>query len=81
MAESGYTLPVWVAAAARAALAQLVGEPFQEEQPLLLELEGAAAAQPVPVVAAAPAGEPPSPRLLQTTPPTEGQSQAEPASA
>ena len=57
MAESGYTLPVWVAAAARAALAQLVGEPFQEEQPLLLELEGAAAAQPVPVVAAAPLGE------------------------
>ena len=57
MAESGYTLPVWVAAAARAALAQLVGEPFREEQPMLLELEGAAAAQPVPVVAAAPLGE------------------------
>ncbi|WP_411869978.1 cobalt-precorrin-5B (C(1))-methyltransferase CbiD [Vulcanococcus limneticus] len=57
MAISGYTLPVWVAAAARAALAQLRGEPFQAEQPLLLEQEGAAGPQLVPVVAAAPLGE------------------------
>ena len=57
MAESGYTLPVWVTAAARAAVAQLLGDPFQAEQPLQLD---PAAAQPcveqVPVVAAAPLG-------------------------
>ena len=55
---SGYTLPVWVAAAARAAVAQLRGEPFQAEQPLPLDLsrpEGPL--QPVPVMAAAPLGD------------------------
>ncbi len=57
MAEGGYTLPVWVAAAARAALVQLRGEPFQAEQPLWLEPEGAAAPRPVPVVAVGPLGE------------------------
>ncbi|MEB3350975.1 MAG: cobalt-precorrin-5B (C(1))-methyltransferase CbiD [Cyanobacteriota bacterium] len=54
----GYTLPVWVAAAARAALTQLRGEPFQAEQ--LLQLTPSAPdqlPQAVPVLAAAPLGE------------------------
>ena len=54
----GYTLPVWVAAAARAAVEQLRGEPFSAEQ--LLPLDPAnpdAPLQPVPVVAAAPLAE------------------------
>jgi cobalt-precorrin-5B (C1)-methyltransferase len=47
----GYTLPVWLAAAARAALVALLGEPFEAQQPLLLS----------PAVAAAsPAGESPA---------------------
>lgn len=53
-ALSGYTLPVWVAAAARAALLQLQGEEFCSEQPLQLD-------QPqlelVPVQAVAPLGQ------------------------
>ncbi|MFY8148251.1 MAG: cobalt-precorrin-5B (C(1))-methyltransferase CbiD [Prochlorococcaceae cyanobacterium] len=55
-AATGYTLPVWLAAAARAALACLRGEPAEAEQPLLLE---AGASQPtaIPVEAAAPLGE------------------------
>jgi cobalt-precorrin-5B (C1)-methyltransferase len=58
MADSGYTLPVWVAAAARAAVAQLLGEPFQAEQPLQLDpCSGHPGLEPVPVVAAAPLGE------------------------
>ena len=54
----GYTLPVWVAAAARAALVQLRGDPFHADQPL--RLDPAAPDAPhrqVPVVAAAPLGE------------------------
>ena len=53
----GYILPVWVAAAARAALAQLLAEPFSTEQ--ALQLSPSAPDQPpqlVPVVAAAPLG-------------------------
>ncbi|MFO0015136.1 MAG: cobalt-precorrin-5B (C(1))-methyltransferase CbiD [Synechococcaceae cyanobacterium] len=53
----GYTLPVWVAAAARAALAQLRGEPFSDEQLLRLDPSDPAAEALVPVVAAAPLGE------------------------
>ncbi|MFM2158443.1 MAG: hypothetical protein RLZZ124_917 [Cyanobacteriota bacterium] len=63
MAFSGYTLPVWVAAAARAALGQLLEEPFAPQVPLWLDppesplegcaLAGAAPRQPVPVEAAA----------------------------
>ncbi|MFM7634616.1 MAG: cobalt-precorrin-5B (C(1))-methyltransferase CbiD [Cyanobacteriota bacterium] len=51
----GYTLPVWVAAAARAALQRLEGEPFTAEQRLLLDPFGAdgVSAVPVPVEAAA----------------------------
>jgi cobalt-precorrin-5B (C1)-methyltransferase len=54
----GYTLPVWVAAAARAAVTQLLGDRFCAEQPLPLD-----PAAPdgetvlVPVVAAAPLGD------------------------
>lgn len=51
----GYTLPVWVAAAARAALSALQGKPFAVDQPLGLDplsLEGATTL--IPVVAAAP---------------------------
>ena len=33
---SGYTLPVWLAAAARAAVGALVGEPFESQQTLRL---------------------------------------------
>jgi cobalt-precorrin-5B (C1)-methyltransferase len=58
MADNGYTLPVWVAAAARAALQQLRGEAFRPEQLLDLQSDGPAAGLvPVPVVAAAPLGE------------------------
>lgn len=62
----GYTLPVWVAAAARAAVAQLRGEPFQPEQPLQLPPPESPAGPPqaepaapllIPVVAAAPLAE------------------------
>ncbi len=53
MAE-GYTLPVWVAAAARAALLALQGTPFSADQPL--DLVEPAEVRPVPVVAAAPLG-------------------------
>lgn len=56
--NGGYTLPVWVAAAARAAVGQLRGDPLALEQPLQLD---AAAPQAtltlVPVQAAAPLGE------------------------
>ncbi|MEB3321785.1 MAG: cobalt-precorrin-5B (C(1))-methyltransferase CbiD [Synechococcaceae cyanobacterium] len=52
---SGLTLPVWVAAAARAALGALLGEPFRPRQRLqLLEPQGEAE---VPVGAAARLGE------------------------
>ena len=57
MADPGYTLPVWVAAAARAALGQLLAEPFVPRP--LLRLDSAASATdpaaltPVPVEAAA----------------------------
>jgi len=58
MADQGYTLPVWVAAAARAAVAQLRGEAFEAEQPLWLDPQASQASQTstvlVPVVAAAP---------------------------
>jgi len=65
MAETGYTLPVWVAAAARSALGQLLGEAFADVVPLQLDpeaadwlVEGVGAAErpflrPVPVEAAA----------------------------
>jgi cobalt-precorrin-5B (C1)-methyltransferase len=53
----GYTLPVWVAAAARAALVQLRGEPFSGEQPLRLDPSDPTAEALVPVVAAAPLGD------------------------
>jgi cobalt-precorrin-5B (C1)-methyltransferase len=58
MADSGYTLPVWVAAAARAALGQLRGDPFQQQQPLQLDPAAPGLApELVAVVAAAPLGE------------------------
>ncbi len=47
----GWTLPVWLAAAARAALGCLLRQPFRAEQPL--ELLEPAGLQPVPVRAAA----------------------------
>jgi cobalt-precorrin-5B (C1)-methyltransferase len=59
MEAGGYTLPVWVAAAARAALGQLLGEPFTPQQRLWLDpaasqLNAAGLEpQPVPVEAAA----------------------------
>jgi cobalt-precorrin-5B (C1)-methyltransferase len=53
-AAAGWTLPVWLAAAARAALVALRGEDFTSHQPLQLEPGGAP--QPVPVLAAAPLG-------------------------
>ena len=53
MEASGYTLPVWVAAAARAALGQLLGEPFAAQQQLWLDppdaLRVAAQPEPTPV--------------------------------
>ena len=39
MAAPGYTLPVWVAAAARAALGQLLGDAFAPQVPLWLDPE------------------------------------------
>ena len=48
---AGYTLPVWMAAAARAALQLLCGEAAQPLQPL--QLAAAAEPEPVPVQAAA----------------------------
>ncbi|MFM8525114.1 MAG: cobalt-precorrin-5B (C(1))-methyltransferase CbiD [Cyanobacteriota bacterium] len=54
----GYTLPVWVAAAARAAVIALQGKPFSAEQPLQLDLQAPEdSPSPIPVVAAAPLGE------------------------
>jgi cobalt-precorrin-5B (C1)-methyltransferase len=53
----GYTLPVWLAAAARAALIHLRGEPGTRNQPLWLEpaaIGAGAQPQPVPVEAVAP---------------------------
>ncbi len=56
--RGGYSLPVWVAAAARAAVGQLRGDPFTAEQPLQLDPSAPGrSAEPVPVVAAAPLGE------------------------
>lgn len=52
LSTPGWTLPVWLAAAARAALIALRGEAFTPHQ--LLELEPGAAPQPVPVLAVAP---------------------------
>ncbi|MGB5133970.1 MAG: cobalt-precorrin-5B (C(1))-methyltransferase CbiD [Prochlorococcaceae cyanobacterium] len=52
MAETGFTLPVWTAAAARAALQGLRGELVDLQQPLRLDEEGEL--QPVPIEAAAP---------------------------
>ena len=60
MAASGYTLPVWVAAAARAALGQLLGQPFAAQVPLWLDppeagpVAAGTPATPVAVEAAAP---------------------------
>ncbi|MFM8937024.1 MAG: cobalt-precorrin-5B (C(1))-methyltransferase CbiD [Vulcanococcus sp.] len=53
MAASGYTLPVWVAAAARAALGQLLAEPFAAEPLLQLDPGGGGRPTPMPVQAAA----------------------------
>jgi len=53
----GYTLPVWVAVAARAALGVLRGEPSQSAWALDLLQAPGAPAQPVPVRAAALIGE------------------------
>ncbi|MEI8249827.1 MAG: cobalt-precorrin-5B (C(1))-methyltransferase CbiD [Synechococcus sp. ELA057] len=54
----GYTLPVWVAAAARAALGQLLEDRFDGDLPLRLDPAAPdALLRPVPVVAAAPLGD------------------------
>jgi cobalt-precorrin-5B (C1)-methyltransferase len=45
----GFTLPVWVAAAARAALLRLLGEPFQVRQPLVLDFGAGPNTTPTPV--------------------------------
>jgi cobalt-precorrin-5B (C1)-methyltransferase len=45
----GFTLPVWVAAAARAALLRLLGEPFLAQQPLVLDLSAGPNTTPTPV--------------------------------
>ncbi len=56
--RGGYSLPVWVAAAARAAVGQLRGDPFRAEQPLQLDPSAPERpVEPVPVVAAAPLGD------------------------
>jgi cobalt-precorrin-5B (C1)-methyltransferase len=55
MAETGFTLPVWFAAAARAALLGLLGEPWRASQPL--ELAPGAEPTAVPVEAVAPLAE------------------------
>lgn len=55
--SGGYTVPVWLAAAARAALIHLRGEPCTRTQPLWLDptaLAAGAQPQPVPVEAVAP---------------------------
>lgn len=56
-ATAGYTVPVWLTAAARAALVILLGQPWQRHQPLWLHPDAAAAGElpaRVPVLAAAP---------------------------
>ena len=56
-ATAGYTVPVWLTAAARAALVTLLGQPWQRHQPLWLHPDAAAAGElpaQVPVQAAAP---------------------------
>ena len=56
-ATGGYTVPVWLTAAARAALVILLGQPWQRHQPLWLHPDAAAAGElpaRVPVQAAAP---------------------------
>lgn len=50
--SAGWTLPVWTAAAARAAVLSLRGDAVERQQPL--QLEPGAEPQPVPVLAAAP---------------------------
>ncbi len=50
--SAGWTLPVWMAAAARAAVLSLRGDAVERQQPL--QLEPGAEPQPVPVLAAAP---------------------------
>ncbi len=56
--RGGYSLPVWVAAAARAAVGQLSGDSFTAEQPLQLDPSAPdRPAEAVPVVAAAPLGD------------------------
>ena len=55
--SGGYTVPVWLAAAARAALIHLRGEPSTRTQPLWLDpttVGAGAQPQPVPVEAVAP---------------------------
>jgi len=52
----GYTLPVWVCAAARAALQVLAGQGFAAEQPLQLDLANGQTTA-VPVLSAAPLGD------------------------
>jgi len=52
----GYTLPVWVCAAARAALQVLAGQGFAAEQPLQLDLANEQTTA-VPVLSAAPLGD------------------------
>ncbi|MBM5794140.1 MAG: cobalt-precorrin-5B (C(1))-methyltransferase [Cyanobacteria bacterium K_DeepCast_0m_m1_088] len=55
-AAVGYTLPVWVCAAARAALQVLAGQGFAAEQPLQLDLANGQTTA-VPVLSAAPLGD------------------------
>ena len=56
--RGGYSLPVWVAAAARSAVGQLRGAPITAEQPLQLDpAVPERPVEPVSVVAAAPLGE------------------------
>ncbi|MFQ6539473.1 MULTISPECIES: cobalt-precorrin-5B (C(1))-methyltransferase CbiD [Aphanothece] len=55
MAETGFILPVWFAAAARAAVLGLLGEPWRDSQPL--ELDPGAEPTLVPVEAVAPLAE------------------------
>ena len=53
MAECGYTLPVWVAAAALAAVRELRGQPFESKVQLLLEPAAGRSSTAIPVQAAA----------------------------
>lgn len=53
MAECGYTLPVWVAAAAVAAVRELLGQTFEAQVPLLLETVAGRQSTAIPVQAAA----------------------------